>query len=83
MTEPIRRLYRSRHDATLAGICAGLGNYLNADPVFLRVIVIAATFITGIVPGILTYLAVWLIVPLEPQPLPASPPQPAPQSNTV
>ena len=66
MTEPIKRLYRSRNEGQLAGICAGLGQYLGVDPVFLRVVVLAGTFVTGILPGVLTYLAVWMIVPQEP-----------------
>ncbi len=29
---------------------------------------------TGVVPGVLSYLAAWIIVPLEPMPLPSAPP---------
>ena len=73
MTEPIKQLYRSRDDAQLAGICAGLGDYLRMDPVFVRVVTLTVTFLTGIVPGVLSYIAAWIIVPQVPAALPAPP----------
>ena len=73
MTEQIQRLYRSRDGAQLAGICAGLGEYLRLDPVFVRVVTLTVTFLTGIVPGVLSYIAAWIIVPTEPAALPAPP----------
>jgi phage shock protein C len=80
MTAPIKRLYRSRDDGQIAGVCAGLGEYFNIDPVVLRLAAVAGTFLTGLFPGLLTYLAAWLIVPPEPLPLPMrapAPPSPA------
>jgi len=68
---PIKRLYRSRTDARIAGICAGLGDYLNMDPVVLRLIGLVATIMTGVIPGLVAYLGAWLIVPQVPLPLPA------------
>ena len=72
-----KRLYRSRTDARLAGVCAGLGEYLELDPVFVRVIWAVGTTITGFVPGILAYLFAWLIMPEAPQPIVVTP-APAP-----
>ena len=66
MTKEIRRLYRSRNEGRLAGVCAGLGRYFYVDPVVVRLMWIAVTFITGFIPGILAYLVAWLIVPEEP-----------------
>ena len=83
MNQPVRRLYRSRHQAQLAGICAGLGTYLQMDPVVVRLLVLAVTIFTGVVPGVVTYLAAWIVVPQEPLPLPAATPaqpQPSPQA---
>ena len=39
-----RRLRRSRTDRVLAGVCGGVGRYLNIDPVVLRIITIALIF---------------------------------------
>lgn len=62
-----KRLYRSLDESKLAGVCAGLGDYLGADPVFVRVIWAIGTTLTGFVPGILAYLFAWLIMPPEPR----------------
>ena len=40
------------------------------DPVLVRLAFVGAGFLTGIVPGLLAYLVGWIIVPLEPLPLP-------------
>lgn len=74
-----KRLYRSRTDGRLAGVCAGLGEYLGIDPVFVRVIWAVGTTITGFIPGALAYLFAWLIMPEAPQPVVTTPaPAPAP-----
>jgi phage shock protein C len=72
MTQPIKRLYRTRK-GMIAGVCDGLGEYLRVDPAVLRLLTVAATFLTGLVPGLLSYLAAWVIVPLEPEAIPVRP----------
>jgi phage shock protein C len=65
MTEQhIKRLYRSKRDRILGGVCAGLGNYLNLDPVLIRVGWVVAFFAAGI--GFLAYLIAWIIIPEDP-----------------
>ena len=84
MNEEIRRLYRVSGEARLAGVCAGLGRYFKIDPVAMRLLWVAATFATGVVPGVLLYLVAWLIVPEEPRQIPQTapaPPAPAPASE--
>ncbi len=66
-----KRLYRSRGECQIAGICGGLAVYFNVDPVLIRLIAVAVTLLTGVLPGILAYLAAWLIMPLEPMPMAA------------
>jgi phage shock protein C len=65
MNAPIKRLYRSRTDHRLAGVCAGLADYLGVDPVLIRLIAVAATLMTGLIPGCLAYVAAWIIMPPE------------------
>lgn len=61
----MRKLYRSRTDSKLFGLCGGLAEYLNVDPTLLRVIlVITAVFSGGTV--IALYLIASLIIPKEP-----------------
>ena len=79
MSQPIKRLYRSSTEARLAGVCGGLGQYLSFDPVIVRLLWVGITCLTGVIPGVLAYLAAWLIVPLEPQPVQVR--RPAEESN--
>lgn len=60
-----KRLYRSRTDRIIAGVCGGLGQYLGVDPTFLR-IAFAVLAIVSLGTTILLYLAMALIIPLEP-----------------
>ena len=59
-----KKLYRIPSEGSLAGVCAGLGKYLSIDPVILRALFAALSLPGGF--GILLYLAMWLIVPIEP-----------------
>ncbi|OGS24875.1 MAG: PspC domain-containing protein [Elusimicrobia bacterium RIFOXYB2_FULL_50_12] len=59
----MKRLYRSRADRKIAGICGGLGEYLGVDPVLIRFLFVLVCILTGVAPMILVYLAGWLIIP--------------------
>jgi phage shock protein C len=58
-----KKLYRSEHNRIIAGICGGVGEYFDVDPVVVRLIYLLITVFTGLVPGIVTYLLAMLIVP--------------------
>jgi phage shock protein C len=60
-----RRLYRSRTERKIAGVCGGLGAYFGVDPVLFRIIWVV--LVLGVGFGILAYLICWLIIPLEPE----------------
>jgi phage shock protein PspC (stress-responsive transcriptional regulator) len=60
-----RKLYRSRTNRKLAGVCAGLAQYFNADATLIRVLFVVLALLGG--PGILIYLLMWILVPEEPQ----------------
>ena len=62
----IRKLYRSRNDRKLAGVCAGIAEYLEVDPTVARVLYLLGTIMTGFFPGIFIYFALALIMPKEP-----------------
>lgn len=55
------RLYRTRQHRILGGVAAGLGDYLNIDPVIIRILFVVLTIINGL--GILLYIIFWVIVP--------------------
>lgn len=56
-------LKRSTTNRMLAGVCAGLGQYIGMDPTLVRVLYALATFFTGIAPGIIVYVILALVVP--------------------
>ncbi len=57
-----KRLYRSKKDRMIAGVCGGLAEYFKIDPVIVRVIA-ALLLLPGGLPGLLPYLLFWVIVP--------------------
>jgi phage shock protein PspC (stress-responsive transcriptional regulator) len=59
-----RRLYRSRTDRQLAGVAGGIARYLDVDPTVVRILWILSIFFGGF--GILLYIIMAFIVPLEP-----------------
>ena len=59
-----KRVYRSRTDRVLGGVCSGLGKYFGLDPVLLRVLWAIAFFVGGA--GLLAYIIAWIIIPEEP-----------------
>jgi len=58
-----RRLYRSRTDRKIAGVCGGLAQYLNVDPTVVRIIFLILLLIGG--GGLLIYLIIWICAPDE------------------
>ena len=60
-----KRLYRSQSGAMLGGVCAGLGKYLNIDPVWIRLFFVLLAVTNGF--GVLAYLVLWVVVPREDQ----------------
>jgi phage shock protein C len=59
-----KRLYRSKKDRKIAGVCGGVAEYFEIDPTIVRVLWIASCFIGTL--GIWLYLIAWLIVPEKP-----------------
>ena len=59
------RLSRSRSDRMLGGVCGGLGKYLGIDSNLVRLFFVLFTLTGGF--GVLLYLALWLIFPVDDQ----------------
>ncbi len=57
------RLYRSRIDRTIAGVCSGLAKYFDIDTTIVRVLFVVSIFIGG--GGIIAYIILWIVVPEE------------------
>ena len=56
-----KRLTRSIHDRRIAGVCGGLGQYLNVDPTVIRIIFLVLLVCGG--GGGILYLIMWLCMP--------------------
>lgn len=59
-----KRLYRSYTDKMLGGVCGGLGEYFDIDPVIIRVLFVIAVLFGG--GGILAYIILWIVIPEKP-----------------
>ena len=58
-----RKLERSRMDSRIAGVCGGLGEYLDVDPTLIRLAFVLLTLYGG--HGVLLYIILWLVTPLQ------------------
>ncbi len=59
----MKKIYRSNENKVIAGIFGGLGEYLDVDPVALRLLAILLFIVTGGVPFIIGYIVAIFIVP--------------------
>ena len=58
-----RRLTRSRHKGTIAGVCAGMADYFGVDVVLVRLLWVLGSIAGAIIGGVIAYVAAWLIMP--------------------
>ncbi len=68
-----KKLYRSRTDKKICGVCGGLAKYLNMDVTIMRLI---AVLVALFGPGILIYLVCALVMPVEPDNIVDEPKEP-------
>jgi len=57
-----KKLYRSEKNRILFGVCGGLGEYFEIDPVIMRVIFVMLALFSGV--GFIAYLILMIVVPL-------------------
>ena len=56
-----KKLKRDPHNKVISGVCGGLGNFLNIDPIIARAGFLISFFVFG--SGLLLYLILWVIMP--------------------
>jgi phage shock protein C len=66
----MKRLNRSVTDKKIAGICGGMGEYLDVDPTVVRLVTIILALATGLIPMTIGYIIAWFIIPEAPRTLP-------------
>ncbi len=60
-----KKLYRDKKNQKLAGVCAGIGKYLDMDPTVIRLIWVIITAFGG--SGLIAYIICAIIIPEEPE----------------
>ena len=61
-----KKLYRSRKDRKIAGVCGGMAEYFDVDPTVVRLLW-ALTLIFGVLPSIIAYIICWIVIPENPR----------------
>lgn len=67
-----KRLMRPRNNRKIAGVCAGLAEYFDLDVTLVRVLWLVISFFSAIVFGTIAYIVAWIVMPEEPEYLPAT-----------
>lgn len=62
-----KKLFRDSDDKMIGGVCSGLGFYLGADPVLVRVLFLIALLFGTL--GFWVYLIIWIVAPLAVNPV--------------
>jgi len=60
-----KRLYKSRINRVLCGVCGGIGEYFNIDPTIIRLLFVVLTL--GAFSGVLLYIIAAIIMPEKPE----------------
>jgi phage shock protein C len=65
MEENVKKLYRSRGEQMLSGVCGGLAEYFGIDPTIVRLLFVA-TVLLGMGGAVFVYILMMIIVPIDP-----------------
>ena len=58
-------LHRSRRSRILGGVCGGIADWLGWDPTVVRVLFVLVSLFSAAFPGIVVYVLLWVLMPLE------------------
>jgi phage shock protein C len=64
MSKPLMRV---RQGALVAGVCGGIAKWLGWDPTIVRVVYVMLTLLSAAFPGVILYILLWILMPLEPE----------------
>lgn len=59
-------IHRSRNDRVIAGVMGGLARSWDWNPTTLRIVFVLVSILSAAFPGIIVYLLLWILMPLEP-----------------
>jgi phage shock protein PspC (stress-responsive transcriptional regulator) len=59
------KLHRSKSDKMIAGVCGGFAKWLGWKPTSFRVLYVLLSILSAAFPGILVYIILWIVMPME------------------
>ncbi len=62
----MKKLYLSRTDRKIGGVCGGIGETYGVDATLIRLAWVFIGLATAIIPALVTYIIAWIIIPLKP-----------------
>lgn len=62
--EPVKRLYRSKNDRMIAGVCGGIAQYFHIDPTLVRLLAVVGLLLAG--GTFWAYIIMAIVIPTEP-----------------
>ena len=62
-----KRLYRSKKERMIAGVCGGIGEYTKVDPTIIRLLWVIFSFPLGIIGGVILYIIAAIVIPEAPK----------------
>lgn len=60
-----KKLTRSLNQKMLGGVCGGFAEYFDVDVTIVRLIFVALTLLTAVIPMLIFYVVSWVVVPVE------------------
>ncbi len=61
----MNKLYRSKKNRIIAGVCGGIGEHFNIDPTLVRLLWLLISVVSA-GSGVVAYVIAWIIIPEEP-----------------
>ena len=62
-----KKLYRSRSNTMISGVCGGLAEYIGMDPTVVRLLYVLLSLFSAAFPGLILYIIAMFIIPLDDQ----------------
>lgn len=62
----MKKLYRSKTERKISGVCGGIAQYFNCDPTIIRLAWALISVLSAAVPGVLIYFVCAFVIPEEP-----------------
>ena len=63
----MRKLYLSKKNSKIFGVCGGIGETYDIDPTVIRLATVFLFLATAIIPVLVTYILAWLLIPHKPR----------------